>query len=107
MSTFDKREETFEKKFAHDEELQFKAQARRDKLLAHWAAAKLGKTSEAEKSYVNEVIVADLAQPGDEELFRKIRRDFDSAGVVMSDRQIHEKMDELMSAALHDVRISG
>jgi hypothetical protein len=107
MSTFDKREETFEKKFAHDEELRFKAQARRDRLLALWAAAQIGKTGAAAEAYVNEVIVADLEEPGDEDVFRKIRRDFDSAGVVMSDQQIHQKMRELMGVALHDVKISG
>lgn len=107
MSTFDKREETFEKKFAHDEQLQFKAQARRDKLLAHWASAKLGKTPEAEAIYVNEVIVADLAQPGDEDVFRKIRQDFDLAGVAMPDGLIRRKMAELMAEALREVKASG
>lgn len=107
MSTFDKRQEAFENKFAHDEELRFKAQARRDKLLALWAAAKLGRTDAAAEAYVNEVLVADLEEPGEEDVFRKIRRDFDAAGVGLSDHQIRRKMEELMATAMGEVRISG
>ena len=107
MTGFDRREEAFENKFAHDEELRFKAQARRDKLLALWAAAKLGRTGAAAESYVNEILVADLEQSGEEDVLRKIRRDFDAAAVAMSDRQLRRKMDELMETALREVKVSG
>ena len=107
MSTFDKREDAFEKKFVHDEDLRFKSEARRDKLLALWAAAKLGRTGVEAESYVNEVLVADLEGPGTASVFRKIRNDFDKAGVNLSDHQIHRKMDELLQKASAEIRISG
>src|ERR1700733_9110862 len=104
MSTFDRREESFEKKFAHDEELRFKAQARRDKLLGLWAAAKLGRSGADAEAYANSVIVADLAEPGEEDVFRKIRSDFDAAGVPQSDHQIRRTMDELLAKATEEVK---
>ncbi len=81
MTTFDKREEGFEKKFAHDEELKFKAAARRNKLLGLWAAEKLGLTGAAVDAYAKEVVVADFEEAGDEDVFRKLRKDFDAKGV--------------------------
>ena len=107
MSTFDKREEGFEKKFAHDEELRFKALARRNKLLGIWAAEKLGKTGAATEAYVAEVIAADLEEAGDEDLFRKLRRDFDAAGVAQSDHQIRRTMDELFAQVMAEVKTTG
>jgi hypothetical protein len=103
MSTFDRREKTFEKKFAHDEELRFKAQARRDKLLGLWAATKLGRSGDEAEAYANSIIVADLTEPGDEDVFRKIRSDFDAAGVQQSDHQIRRTMDELLAKAVAEI----
>jgi hypothetical protein len=107
MSTFDKREDGFEKKFAHDEELRFKAHARRNKLLGRWAAEKLGKTGPDLEQYVNAVIFADLEEAGDEDVFRKIRGDFDAAGVAQSDHQIRRTMDEMLGQAVADLKTNG
>lgn len=107
MTTFDKREEAFEKKFAHDEELRFKASARRDKLLGLWAAEKLGLTGDKAAEYATSVVVADLEEAGDEDVFRKIRADFDAAGVAQSDHQIRRAMDELLAEAIKQVQVSG
>lgn len=107
MSTFDKREEGFEKKFAHDEELLFKANARRNKMLGLWAAEKLGKSGADAEAYAKTVVVADLEEAGDEDVFRKIRKDFDAAGVQQSDHQIRREMDELLAKAVAEVKASG
>jgi len=106
MTTFDKREEGFEKKFAHDEELKFKATARRNKLLGLWAAEKLGITGPAADAYAKEVVAADFEEPGDGDVFRKIRRDFDAKGVAQSDQQIRRAMDELMEQAIAQIKAS-
>ena len=76
MTTFDKREEGFEKKFAHDEELRFKANARRNRLLGAWAAGHLGFSGADADAYAKEVVMADFEEAGDEDVFRKIRKDF-------------------------------
>ena len=107
MSTFDKREEGFEKKFAHDEQLLFKANARRNKMLGLWAAEKLGKSGADAEAYAKTVVVADLEEAGDEGVFRKIRKDFDAAGVQQSDHQIRREMDELLAKAVAEVKASG
>ena len=104
MTTFDKREEGFEKQFAHDEELRFKATARRNKLLGLWAAAKLGMAGAEADAYAKEVIVADLEEAGDDDVFRKIRKDFDAKGVKESDHQIRRTMDELMAKAIQEIK---
>ena len=104
MTTFDKREEAFESKFAHDEDLRFKATARRNKLLGLWAAGLLGKTGADADAYAKEVIAADFEQAGEEDVFRKVRRDFDAAGVQQSDHQIRRTMDELMQQAIIQIR---
>lgn len=101
MTTFDKREEAFEKKFAHDEELRFKATARRNKLLGLWAAEKLG--SDDSDAYAKEVVRSDFEEPGDEDVFRKIRGDFDKAGLAVSDSEIREHMTTLMETAIAQV----
>src|SRR6476659_5366728 len=80
MSTFNQRSDGFEKKFAHDEELRFKAMARRNKLLGLWAAEKLGKSGAEAEAYSGDVVSADFEEAGDEDVFRKIRKDFDAAG---------------------------
>jgi hypothetical protein len=104
MTTFDKREETFEKKFAHDAELQFKAEARRNHLLGLWAAGLLGKGAADAEAYAKEVIAAEFERAGDEDVFRKIRSDFDAAGVDQSDHQIRRTMDELMAKAINQIK---
>ncbi len=104
MSGFDKREEGFEKKFAHDEELRFKANARRAKLLGAWAAEKLGKIGADAEAYAKSMVVADFEEAGDDDIFRKVRKDFDSAKVEQSDHQIRRTMDELMGRAVEEIK---
>ena len=104
MTTFDKREEAFEKKFAHDEELRFKATARRNKLLGLWAAEKLGLSGAEAETYAKSVVVADFEEAGDDDVFRKVRADFDAAGVGQSDHQIRRTMTELMAQAIEEVK---
>lgn len=103
MNTFNKREEGFEAKFAHDEELRFKATARRNKLLGLWAAEKLGLSGEEAEAYAKSVIKADFAEPGEEDVFRKIRADFDAKKVDQSDHQIRRTMSELLAVAVAEV----
>lgn len=100
MTSFDKREKSFEAKFALDEELQFKANARRNKLLGLWAAEKLGLTGDDAQAYARDVIKSDLEEPGDEDVFRKIRADFDEKSVDQSDHQIRRAMGDLMTEAV-------
>ena len=107
MSTFDRRQEAFESKFAHDEELRFKAVARRNKLLGLWAAEKIGLDADKAQDYAKEVVRADFEEPGDEDVFRKIRRDFDEAGVEQSDHQIRRTMDELLHQAAEQIKTEG
>ncbi|HEY4858758.1 MAG TPA: DUF1476 domain-containing protein [Xanthobacteraceae bacterium] len=107
MTTFDKREEGFEKQFAHDEELKFKASARRNKLLGLWAAEKLGLSGAQADAYAKEVVMADFEEPGDDDVFRKIRQDFDAKAVNQSDHQIRHTMDELMAKAVAEVKKTG
>ena len=104
MTTFDKREEGFEKKFAHDEELRFKANARRNKLLGLWAAEKLGISGPAADAYAKEVVVADFEEAGDDDVFRKVRRDFDAKSLALSDQQIRKAMTDLMEQAIAQIK---
>ena len=104
MTTFDKREEGFEKKFAHDEELRFKANARRNKLLGLWAAEKMGLSGPAADAYAKEVVVADFEEAGDDDVFRKVRKDFDAKGVAQSDQDIRKTMIELMGQAIEQIK---
>jgi hypothetical protein len=107
MTTFDNRENAFENKFAHDEELRFKATARRNRLLGLWAAEKLGLAGEKADEYAKTVVRADFEEAGDEDVFRKIRGDFDAAGVAQSDHQIRRTMSELMATAVQQVEAEG
>jgi hypothetical protein len=104
MTTFDKREEGFEKKFAHDEELRFKANARRNKALGLWAAGKLGLTGDEAEAYAKSVVMADFEEAGDNDVFKKVRKDFDAKGVAESDHQIRRTMDELMAKAVEQIK---
>ncbi|GLS33161.1 hypothetical protein SAMN04488498_105290 [Mesorhizobium albiziae] len=106
MSTMKDREEGFERKFAFDEELKFKAIARRNKLLGLWAAEKLGKSGADADAYAKEVVVADIEEAGDHDVFRKVRKDFDAAGVEQSDHQIRRTMEELLAEAIEQIRNS-
>ncbi|MGQ2902433.1 MAG: DUF1476 domain-containing protein [Neoaquamicrobium sediminum] len=106
MASMDDREKAFENKFAHDEELKFRAMARRNKMLGLWAAEKLGKTGDAAEAYAKEVINSDFEEAGDHDVFRKVRKDFDDAGVDQSDHQIRRTMEELLDQAVEQVRKS-
>ena len=97
MSSFDEREKSFEKKFAHDEELQFKVSARRNKYIGEWASKILGYNSEQEKEYIQSVIKADFAEAGDEDVFRKVKTDLKDHNI--SDEEIRKKMDDLNEKA--------
>lgn len=103
MSGMDERSDAYENKFAHDEQLQFKAEARRNKLLGLWAAGLLGKEGEEADAYAKEVIISDFEEAGDEDVFRKVRGDLDAAGVERSDHQIRRTMDELMRTAREQI----
>jgi len=107
MASFDDREKGFERKFAHDEELKFKTTARRNRLLGLWAAQQMGITGDAAQAYAREVIKADLVEPGEEDVFRKIKADFDAKGVRESDHQIRRKMADLMGEALGQIEAEG
>ena len=102
MSSFDKREEGFEKKFALDEEQKFKAEARRNRMLGQWVAEKLGITGDAATAYAKEVVAADLEESGD--VVRKVMGDIKAKGVAITEQQIHAKMDELMALAVTQVK---
>ena len=104
MTTFDKRQEGFEKKFAHDEEMRFKAMARRNKLLGLWAAEKLGLSGAAADDYAKSIVKADFEEAGDEDVFRKIRADFNAKNVAQSDHQIRRTMEELMQKAVDQIK---
>lgn len=103
----EEREKGFERKFAHDEELQFKAGARRAKLVGLWAAEKMGLSGAEAEAYAKTVVVADLAEAGEEDLFRKIRGDLDAKGVQQSDHQIRRAMDEKLAEAVAQIKASS
>jgi len=106
MTSFDKRREGYESKFAHDQELKFKAMARRNKLLGLWAAEKMGLTGAAAEDYAKEVVKADIEEAGEEDVFRKVRRDFDAKKIAVSDHQIRREMDELLAVAVEQIQSS-
>jgi hypothetical protein len=104
-TTFDKREEGFEKKFAHDEELRFKAMARRNKLLGLWAAGILGKSGADAEAYAKEVVLADFEEAGDNDVVRKVLKDLEPKGI--SEQQVRAQMTELLAAAIEQIKKSG
>jgi hypothetical protein len=106
MSSMNDREKGFEKKFAMDEEQRFKATVRRNKMLGLWAAEKLGKSGEEADTYAKEVVSSDFEEAGDHDVFRKVRKDFDAAGVEQSDHQIRRTMDELLAQAIEQIKNS-
>lgn len=107
MTTFDDREQAYEKKFALDQDLKFRAEARRNKLLAEWAAAKLGIMGAALQDYVKSVLRADLEEKGDDDVFRKIRKDFDEGGIPVPDAEIRRQMGELLAKAVTDIEAAS
>ena len=107
MTSFEDREKGFEKKFALDEELRFKSAARRNKLLGLWAAEKMGLSGDDALVYAREVVKADLEEPGEEDVFRKIRGDFDGKKIDQSDHQIRRAMAELMAEAVNQIEVEG
>lgn len=104
-TTFDKREEGFEKQFAHDEELKFKAMARRNKMLGLWAAGILGKSGADAEAYAKEVVLADFEEAGDNDVLRKVAKDLQAKGVT--EQQIRTRMTELLNEAVAQIKKSG
>lgn len=104
MTTFDDRKDAFERKFAHDEELRFKAMARRNKLLGLWAAEKLGKSGADAEAYAKSVVMADFEEAGDADVARKVQKDLADAGVAGADVMIRAAMTDLMDRAIDEVK---
>jgi hypothetical protein len=103
-TTFDKREEGFEKKFAHDEELRFKANARRNKLFGLWAAEKLGLTGDAAAAYAKEVVMSDFEESGEHDVLKKVLKDLAAKGVEAPERDVRRTMNDLMEKAIAEVK---
>jgi hypothetical protein len=104
MTTFDNREDAFERQFAHDEELRFKAEARRNKLLGLWAAEKLGKSGADADAYAKEVVAADFEEAGDGDVLRKVFGDLTAKGLAVTETDIRAKMSELLGEAIAQVK---
>jgi hypothetical protein len=104
MTTFDKREEGFEKKYALDQEQKFKAEARRNRLLGMWVAEQLGLTGDAATAYAKEVVAADFEEAGDGDVARKVLGDLTAKGIALTEPQLRAKMDELMAAAIMQLK---
>ena len=103
MNKFNEREKSFEKKFQVDEELQFKIAARSNKYLGEWASSKLGKnTDEDKKNYIQEVIKADIEEAGTEDVFRKIKKDFQAASISIEEAEIRDQMEKALLRAKED-----
>ena len=103
MTSFNDREKAFEDKYKHDQELQFKVEVRRNKLLGLWAAELLDKKGEEADAYAKEVISSDFDEPGDDDVLRKVHKDLTDAGVDFSEHRLRNKMDELLSVAKQQV----
>ncbi|MBG0809334.1 DUF1476 domain-containing protein [Methylosinus sp. H3A] len=106
MSTFDNREESFEKRYVHEQELQFRAEARRNRLFGLWAAEKLGKTGPEAEAYAEALVAAEASANADELVFSRVKDDFAAAGVDQSDHQIRRTLDELLDKARAEVQQS-
>ena len=104
MTLFNERENAFEKQFAHDEELRFKAAARRNKLLGLWIADRLGKTGPDAEAYAKSVVQADFQEPGDADVLRKIRQDLDNAGKTMDEAELRAKLQQLTARAIEEIK---
>ena len=104
MNKFDERKKSFEKKFAKDEELQFKLAARSNKYLGEWVSSELGKNEEEKKNYIQEIIKADMEEAGSEDVFRKVRKDFKIASISIEDSEIRVQMEKALSRAKEDFK---
>jgi len=104
MTAFEDRRNAFEKQFAHDEDLRFKATARRNKLFGLWAAERLGKSGAEADAYAKSVVLADFEEAGDADVLRKVRQDLDGAGNTMGDAELHAKLNELTGRAIEEVK---
>lgn len=105
MTTFNDREKAFEEKYKHDQELQFKVEVRRNKLLGLWVAELLGKGGDEAEAYAKEVVSADFDEPGDADLVRKVLADFEAAGTEFSEHRLRKKMDELLEVAKEQLMV--
>ncbi|MCB0058702.1 MAG: DUF1476 domain-containing protein [Caldilineaceae bacterium] len=103
MTTFEDREKGFEKKFAHDAELKFKAESRRNKMLAEWAGAKLGLSGAELEDYIKAVRRADLEEKGDDDVLRKVKGDLDAKGLGVAEAEIRQVMGELLAKAVSEI----
>ena len=104
MNKFNEREKSFEKKFARDQELQFRVSAKRNKYLAEWASSKLGKIDEQKQNYIQEIIKADLEEAGDEDVFRKVKKDFENSAININDSEIRDQMSLALERAKEDFK---
>ena len=104
MSKFDEREKSFEKKYASDEELNFKIAARSNKYLGKWAGSKLGKNEVETQNYIQEIIKADMEEAGQEDVFRKIKKDFQEASFSIEDSAIRDQMEKALLRAKEDFK---
>ena len=103
MTTFDKREKGYEDKYKHDQELQFKIEVRRNKLLGLWVAEMLGKSDDEAQAYARDVVAADFEEPGDADVVRKVLGDFEDAGTEFSEHRLRKKMDEFLEIAKEQI----
>ena len=104
MNKFDERKKSFEKKFERDEELKFKVAARSNKYLGEWVSSKLGKNKEEKVNYIQEIIKADMEEAGNEDVFRKVKKDFQSASVTVEDAEIRNQMERALARAREDFK---
>ena len=104
MNKFDEREKSFEKKFAKDQELQFKVAARSNKYLGEWISSKLGKTEEEKQNYIQEIIKADMEEAGSEDVFRKVKKDLETNSIIIEDSEIRNQMEKALSRAKEDLK---
>ena len=103
MTSFKDREKGFENKFAHDETLRFKAEMRRNKALGQWAGKLLGLSGEALETYTKQVMTSDLQEAGDQDVFRKVRKDFDDNKITVSDDELRQTMEKLFAQAQEEI----
>ena len=104
MNKFNEREKSFEKKFVKDEELKFKLAARSNKYLGEWVSSELGKNEEEKKNYIQEIIKADMEEAGSEDVFRKVKKDFQAASIGIEDSEIRDQMEIALSRAKEDFK---
>ena len=104
MNKFNEREKSFEKRFVKDQELQFKVAARSNKYLGEWISSKLGKTEEEKQKYIQEIIKADMEEAGSEDVFRKVKKDFETNSITIEDSEIRDQMEKALSRAKEDFK---